>query len=220
MGKNLLTPNQLRLLESVAKDPKLTSSFFFTGGTALSHFYLQHRFSEDLDFFSEQELDPIIIQNWVKKTADELSATEVKQHTLASQEIFYFHFKDQIVKVDFAYFPFPHLGTFSKFKQLRVSSLEDIATNKVQAITTRKRARDYLDLYLAAKKLGWQTKDMQQHYQLKFDVRLEPEELATSFTNVLDATDQPIFLGDTSMQETKNYFLEEVKKLKGEILEK
>lgn len=31
----------------------LKDSFFLTGGTALSIFYLEHRYSEDLDFFTE-----------------------------------------------------------------------------------------------------------------------------------------------------------------------
>jgi hypothetical protein len=31
--------------------------FYLTGGTALAEFYLQHRLSEDLDFFSEQEVE-------------------------------------------------------------------------------------------------------------------------------------------------------------------
>ena len=32
----------------------LLSSFYLTGGIALGRFYLKHRFSEDLDFFTNQ----------------------------------------------------------------------------------------------------------------------------------------------------------------------
>jgi predicted nucleotidyltransferase component of viral defense system len=32
------------------------SSFYLTGGTALGRFYLNHRFSEDLDFFMNQSV--------------------------------------------------------------------------------------------------------------------------------------------------------------------
>ncbi len=55
MGKSILTPDQKRLLEYISKDPKITDKFYLTGGTALAEFYLQHRLSEDLDFFSETE---------------------------------------------------------------------------------------------------------------------------------------------------------------------
>jgi len=35
----------------------LARQFYLTGGTALAAFYLHHRYSEDLDFFSETEFD-------------------------------------------------------------------------------------------------------------------------------------------------------------------
>lgn len=49
---NTLTPLQRRFLDAFSKT-ELTKDFFLTGGTALAHFYLQHRLSEDLDFFAE-----------------------------------------------------------------------------------------------------------------------------------------------------------------------
>lgn len=33
-----------------------TQEFYLTGGTALSAFYLQHRLSEDLDFFTNNDV--------------------------------------------------------------------------------------------------------------------------------------------------------------------
>ncbi|MDZ7361711.1 MAG: nucleotidyl transferase AbiEii/AbiGii toxin family protein [candidate division KSB1 bacterium] len=49
---NILTPLQRRFLDAFSRT-ELTKDFFLTGGTTLAHFYLQHRFSEDLDFFTE-----------------------------------------------------------------------------------------------------------------------------------------------------------------------
>ncbi|MGQ9706983.1 MAG: nucleotidyl transferase AbiEii/AbiGii toxin family protein [bacterium] len=34
---------------------KLKNKFYLTGETAFSAFYLQHRISEDMDFFTEEE---------------------------------------------------------------------------------------------------------------------------------------------------------------------
>lgn len=48
---DILTPFQKQLLKAIA-DSALSPNFYLTGGTALAAFYLQHRFSEDLDFFS------------------------------------------------------------------------------------------------------------------------------------------------------------------------
>ncbi len=50
MGKTILTPTQRQVLDILAKNSKFTS-FYLTGGTALSEYYLHHRLSEDLDFF-------------------------------------------------------------------------------------------------------------------------------------------------------------------------
>ena len=47
----ILTPFQKQLLKAIGDSP-LADSFYLTGGTALAAFYLQHGFSEDLDFFS------------------------------------------------------------------------------------------------------------------------------------------------------------------------
>ena len=53
----ILTENQIRLLKIVQADEYLCKHFYLTGGTALAEYYLQHRLSEDLDFFSEGEFD-------------------------------------------------------------------------------------------------------------------------------------------------------------------
>ncbi|MFQ6091943.1 MAG: nucleotidyl transferase AbiEii/AbiGii toxin family protein [bacterium] len=50
----VLTPLQEDFIGFFAKTV-LKDTFLLTGGTALSAFYLQHRISEDVDFFTEEE---------------------------------------------------------------------------------------------------------------------------------------------------------------------
>src|SRR3989338_1124745 len=57
MKNDILTKNQIAVLERVGGNKLLTKNFYLTGGTALTAFYLRHRYSEDLDFFSEKEFD-------------------------------------------------------------------------------------------------------------------------------------------------------------------
>ncbi|MCZ7666433.1 MAG: nucleotidyl transferase AbiEii/AbiGii toxin family protein [Chloroflexi bacterium] len=45
-----MTSFQKELLKVIGRS-SLGDNFYLTGGTALAAFYLQHRFSEDLDFF-------------------------------------------------------------------------------------------------------------------------------------------------------------------------
>ncbi|MCJ7684760.1 MAG: nucleotidyl transferase AbiEii/AbiGii toxin family protein, partial [Desulfobacteraceae bacterium] len=51
----ILTPNQADFLLEFAKS-ELKDVFRLTGGTALSAFFLEHRLSEDLDFFSAEKI--------------------------------------------------------------------------------------------------------------------------------------------------------------------
>ena len=92
MGKTILTPNQHRLLEYAAKSPTVAEHFYLTGGTALAEFYLQHRVSEDLDFFTKDPIIEVEILQWVQKSAHTLHVDEVEHQTLRGQEIFFFHF--------------------------------------------------------------------------------------------------------------------------------
>ena len=65
MGQiQILTKEQQTILSEVGKESFFTN-FYFTGGTALSAFYLQHRYSEDLDFFSEETFDTQIVESFI-----------------------------------------------------------------------------------------------------------------------------------------------------------
>ena len=58
MGKiSILTEEQKKILDDLNHDQYFLDNFYFTGGTALSEFYLQHRYSEDMDFFTKQKFD-------------------------------------------------------------------------------------------------------------------------------------------------------------------
>lgn len=73
-GKTILTPFQQLLLNLLASDNYISHRFYLTGGTALSKFYLKHRFSEDFYLFSEKEVylpaDPLLLGSQFKKAAE------------------------------------------------------------------------------------------------------------------------------------------------------
>jgi predicted nucleotidyltransferase component of viral defense system len=190
-----------------------------TGGTALSEFYFRHRVSEDLDFFTEKPIDSNKVISLISNLGDNLHLLKIEQQNLSGQNTFFMYFgKTSFVKLDFSEFPFPHLGKFNKFNNLNISSVEDITVNKIHAITTRKRARDYFDLFMCINHLKWEISDLIKNYRLKFDNVLTPTQLATSFVNVADAEDLPVFLGDYDFKEIEKYFLLKAKEMKGSIL--
>jgi predicted nucleotidyltransferase component of viral defense system len=61
----ILIEDQKNFLAYFRASP-LCEIFYLTGGTALSAFYLRHRLSEDLDFFSEEGVSIEQVLSFVK----------------------------------------------------------------------------------------------------------------------------------------------------------
>jgi len=51
----LLTPLQQTVLDAVFAEEVFARGFYLTGGTALAAFYLFHRYSDDLDLFTNDQ---------------------------------------------------------------------------------------------------------------------------------------------------------------------
>ena len=68
MLKTVLSLRQKLLLRLFSSDPHIQKNFYLSGGTALAEYYLHHRYSEDLDFFTEKEVDPLSIQIFLNQS--------------------------------------------------------------------------------------------------------------------------------------------------------
>lgn len=152
MEKVDFTPAQKLVLEKFVEFEPLRNKFYLTGGTALSVFYLQHRHSEDLDFFSEQEVNDEAITEFMEK----ISALFDLKHRFTKIEgtrIFEFQKKGELfLKIDFAHYPYPRLKKGTIYNGLAVDSLLDIAANKLVTISQRTAVKDFVDLYFLLKK--------------------------------------------------------------------
>ena len=95
----ILLPYQIKILRLFFATP-FAKPFFLTGGTALSAFYLAHRDSKDLDFFSLDRFDlqqlGVVIADIAQEMGCEIS-TKVKSDTY--NEI-YFENKDWRQRID------------------------------------------------------------------------------------------------------------------------
>ncbi len=218
MGQSILTANQQQLLESILTTPEITNQFYLTGGTALAEFYFQHRLSEDFDFFSEQPFSKSSILLWASTTGKKLKIEDVEYKTLNGQLTFFFHFPDSVVKVDFAQYPFPHLGEFKQWHNVKIANLLDIGVNKLQAIQTRKRGRDFVDLYFILEYGKLELSTLLKEYKNKFDLNLSEQETAKHFMGVLESIDQPKFLGETKWELIEQFFLIYAKKLSESVV--
>ncbi|MEK7451571.1 MAG: nucleotidyl transferase AbiEii/AbiGii toxin family protein [Patescibacteria group bacterium] len=216
----ILTEEQESFLEAVSESPYLVEKFYFTGGTPLAAFYLNHRLSEDIDLFSENEIFLPSINTFIGKIRKELRLTKVDYRQFFGLHSFQLFFLNkEILKVDFNYYPFPRIEKGTTYKQLKVDSLLDIAVNKVHTIAMKPRARDFIDIYFIIKKTNYNFHDLLMKAKAKFDWHIDPIQLGSRLFLAKEVADYPRMIKKINHQEWRNFFLNEAKKLKNQILE-
>ncbi len=217
--KKILTKNQIVVLEAIGKEKTLRKDFYLTGGTALAAFYLQHRYSEDLDFFSENEVDPLAINVFFKKNKQNLSITKIDFEQSYNRNLFFLYFKGETLKTEFTYFPFKRIENGPKAYQVEIDSLLDIAVNKLFTIYQRSKARDYIDLYVISRVRNFTIADLIKKAKIKFDWHIDPLQLGTQFVKAENVKDYPRLIVDIKPEDWINFFHKEAIKLKKEVLE-
>ena len=124
--------------------------FYLSGGTCLSRFYYQHRYSEDLDFFYDGYLFPkeefnIQFQDVVNRISDNFQI-ELAVNGDYFKRIF-IEKDDVILKTEFIFENYKNIGQRININGIQIDSKENIATNKLTAIYDRKTIKDFFDLY-------------------------------------------------------------------------
>lgn len=154
--KTILSENQQKLLKIIGDNKNICQYFYLTGGTALAEFYLHHRLSEDLDFFSEEEIDSQVVFAFLKSIKKSAGIKKIDAQQSFNRNLFFLHLQDgDVIKTEFTYFPFPRIEKKNKIGDLLVDSLLDIAVNKIFTIYQKPRARDFIDLYLILQSKKW-----------------------------------------------------------------
>ena len=217
--KTILSENQTKVLEIISQSKDVCSNFYLTGGTALAEFYLQHRFSEDLDFFSENEVDPQIIFSFLKSIQERTGFKEIDAQQSFNRNLFFLHFPDEIIKTEFTYFPFPRIENDLSMGTLDIDSLLDIAVNKVFTIYQKPRARDYIDLYFIIQKTGWDMNDLLKKARIKFDWHIDLLQWGSQLLQDEQVKDYPKMIKEINPKEWQEFFMEEARKIKKDITE-
>ena len=106
MAKTILTERQKQLLNLLSQESYIQQNFYLSGGTALAEYYLHHRLSEDLDFFSLEEVDHTAIQIVLKKVKSQINFRKVTFEKSFNRNLFFLHFSDEIIKTELTYSPF------------------------------------------------------------------------------------------------------------------
>lgn len=217
MAKTILSPNQKKLLNLFSKNNDLIGNFYLTGGTALCEFYIPYRISEDLDFFSETEfeVEPLLI--YLKSLKSQICYQKIDFNTSFNRNIFHLIFDNNILKLEFTYFPFHRISKGKVFGKIEIDSPTDIATNKLFTIYQKPRSRDFIDLYMINKKYGFDMDDLIKKAKVKFDWHVDPIKLGSQFLLVKEMKDYPKLTQKVSEKSWENYFEREARKLEKKI---
>lgn len=204
-------------MDLVSREKAITSWFYFTGGTALSQFYLHHRYSEDLDFFSQTEFNYLITDTFIKKIAKDLKA-KVEKKSILGHAIYTLNFTDKpSLKIDFVYQPFKQLEIGKKYHNLNIASLWDIIVDKLYTIFHRARARDFVDLYFGIKEVDCSFEQLIKAMQEKYEVDFDAISLLSRLPIVKDVKDYPKMTAPFDPKKMEEFFLKQVKSLEGMI---
>ena len=220
MGKiSIITKKQKEFLDLISNNHYLSSQFYFTGGTALAEFYLHHRLSDDLDFFSKSQVDQkqifSIISDWSKQYRFNFSSRFIE---VVYRFNIIFENKTSL-KVDFGYYPYPLIKKGIKYKLMAIDSLRDIATNKLLTISQRTDVKDFVDLYFLLKE-KFSVWDLIYSLKAKFNIETEPFLLAEDFLKIEDFEFMPKMIKKVSLNQLKLFFRDQAKKIAGKGVEK
>jgi predicted nucleotidyltransferase component of viral defense system len=213
MGK-ILTPLQEEFIRFFAKTP-IKDSFFLTGGTALSAFYLEHRISEDMDFFTEEEGQVPQVLPILQEIVSKLNAQlEIKRSFRSYLEVFLTQEKG-ILRCDFA-LDSPYRLEKKIFKQeygIYVDNVLDISCNKLSALYDRSDPKDFVDIYFIDKEVIPFEKLVEE--AKKKHIGMDNYWLAISLAKVEDISILPRMLKPITPDELKSFFLKKAKWLMG-----
>lgn len=167
--ENDIAVEQNRILSALSGN---IDDFYLAGGTALSLIYLNHRQSDDLDFFTQE-----FYVERVRAIVELLRKSTNKNITLISEnlsqlnaEIMVYNVevsKEKFLKVDFVRDVLPLLKPVKLHKGVNVLSMEDIYLRKIFAVSGlpvkeddigrkrfmggRQEAKDLFDIYFLSK---------------------------------------------------------------------
>lgn len=205
---DILTPFQIELLKSIGASD-LANDFYLTGGTALAAFYLQHRYSEDLDFFTANPNALRFVATYLNEIVKTLSATVEFTRTFNTFiESFVTSSDGERIKLDFAYdTPYRLRPTeLHPLFNIQIDNFLDISANKLAALFDRAAEKDFVDVYFINQEL-MPFSDLLSYARQK-QVGMDDYWLAIACQRVQRIKLLPRMLKQITVVDLQTYFLE------------
>jgi len=203
MFTKALLPDTIRALKLVSKISIVKKSYL-AGGTALA-LHLGHRFSVDLDFFTQEVFDE-------KTLSGELNQLpEYKEDGTAWRTVW-----GKVGKTKFSlfYYQYPLIKKTITFEGIQILQKEDIAAMKIHALEDRGVKRDFFDLYFLAKEFTLE--QMLKFYDQKYGILKDHLYIiirSLKYFQDAEEDDDPKMIEKVSWEEIKKFFQNQTLKL-------
>jgi len=196
-------------LEILSRIPAL-KNFYLGGGTGCA-LWLKHRISVDLDFFSPKSFKPQMLIERLSRIG-RFKLEQKSSDTLLGE------FNN--TRIHFLGYPYPLVEKPRVIMKIKVAGLADIGCMKIDAISTRGRKRDFIDLYFICQKYCPLEKlliDFARKYR-KTGYNLS--HILKSLSYFVDAETDPMpkMLVRTSWNSIKDFFIKETKRVVKDLL--
>ena len=215
----ILSENQRRMLDAIAREHTITDAFYLSGGTALAEYYLHHRYSEDLDFFSAEEFPIEGVTAALRTAGKRAGVSGMRFEQSFNRNLFFLEIGEETIKTEFTFYPFERIESGRKEGSLSIDGLLDITVNKLFTIYQKPRSRDFIDLYCIMQKENWSIRDLSQKAQIKFDTHIDPLQLGAQFVRADELKDYPRMLTPLDPMVWRDFFREEARHLRSSVLE-
>jgi len=148
----------LALLRKLEKEI-IFKDFFLVGGTALA-LQIGHRKSEDIDLFTQKELQ-------VPEITKYLTQYHKNKFQILNSQTMIFQIMIEGIKVDFVNHPFELVEPVYQKSGITYLGKKDIAAMKLHAIETNgSRAKDFVDIFFLLEEMS--LKKMFEYYRKKY----------------------------------------------------
>ena len=160
------------------------TQFYLTGGTVLSRKYMEHRYSDDLDFFVNA--DPKF-RDYINKIEAKLSLTGINFNVLTRADDFVrvVTTKDREIelKLDFINDVEYHYDGFEQDEKLgKIDNIQNILSNKISALP-RLEIKDFVDVVFMARVFPFSWKNIIDQ-AIKKDSWVNPIDISKLFSTI------------------------------------
>lgn len=192
--KETVHERTLDLIHRLMDDEKL-KDFYLVGGTALA-LMLGHRMSVDIDLFTTAEFNGDETARYLRDNYNAVFKTFRNNYIAGYMED---------IQFDMLIHQYPHVMPLVNAEEIRMSSLEDIAAMKINAIVGNgSRIKDFVDIYYLLKEMSYE--QMLDAYSAKYpNIDVKQARMSLLYFDDIDFTTKVVLMKDVfKWNEIKN----------------